>query len=243
MTSLRLIKAGGALIEDAGALSAFLDGFAAMPGMKVLVHGGGRSATALADRMGVPVKMVEGRRVTDQAMLEIVTMVYGGLVNKKIVAALQSRGVNALGLTGADLGLILADRRPAGKVDFGFVGDVRKVDISILVGLLERGVVPVIAPLSHDGNGNMLNTNADTVAAEVAKALAGCFDVTLEYRFEKEGVLNADGSFVPFIDPASFETMKASGAVSGGMIPKIQNALDAIRAGVSGVSIGKTKIY
>ena len=243
MESLRLIKAGGALSEDPEACSALLDSVAAIQGPKVLVHGGGRSATAFAARLGVPVKMVEGRRITDSAMLEVVTMVYGGLVNKNLVASLQARGVNAVGFTGADLGLILCDRRPAGEVDYGFVGDVRKVDVSLLSLLMDKGAVPVIAPLSHDGKGSMLNVNADTIAAEVAEALAACYRVSLEYRFEKRGVLAADGSLISEIDSASFQALKSSGTVSGGMLPKIKNALDALGRGVSEVYIGETLIH
>lgn len=243
MESLRLIKAGGALIEDPEACAALLDSFAAVPGRKVLVHGGGRSASALAARMGIPVKMVEGRRITDAPMLEVVTMVYGGLVNKNLVASLQARGVNAVGLSGADLGLILCDRRPVGEVDYGYVGDVRRVDVSLLSLLLDKGAVPVIAPLSHDGKGSLLNVNADTIAASVAEALSAYYEVSLEYRFEKRGVLASDGSLIPEIDSGSFISLKSSGAVSGGMIPKIQNALEALRRGVKEVYIGETLIH
>lgn len=243
MESLRLIKAGGAIIEDPEACTALLKDFAAIQGPKVLVHGGGRSASALAARMGIPVKMVEGRRITDSAMLEVVTMVYGGLVNKNLVASLQALGVNAVGLAGADLNLILCDRRPVGEVDYGYVGDVRKVDVSLLSLLLDKGAVPVIAPLSHDGKGCLLNVNADTIAAEVAQALGAYYRVSLEYRFEKEGVLDSDGNLIPEIDSDSFISLKASGAVSGGMVPKIHNALEALGRGVGEVYIGKTLIH
>jgi acetylglutamate kinase len=211
-----------------------------MPGLKVLVHGGGREATKVAAQLGVPTRMVEGRRITDEAMLRVVTMVYGGLVNKGVVAALQARGVNALGLTGADLGCMLAVKRPVKDIDYGFVGDIEKVDTSILADLISRGVVPVMAPLSFDGKGNLLNTNADTIAASVAKALAERFEVTLVYCFEKSGVLkdpDDDGSVIPLITKESFEGLVADGTVAGGILPKLHNAFDALEGGVSAVRI------
>lgn len=240
MLPINVIKVGGAVVEDHAQLDAFLDRFAALEGLKVLVHGGGRAATALASKMGVETVMVEGRRVTDAAMLDIVTMVYGGLVNKNVVAALQSRGVNAFGVTGADLGCILSIRRPAGEVDYGFVGDVVSADVSILSQVLFRGAVPVVAPLTHDGHGQLLNTNADTVAATMAKAFSSLFEVTLTYCFEMPGVLRNPedkDSVIPVIDEAAFAALKADGTVSGGMIPKLQNAFDALHSGVRKVVI------
>lgn len=161
-----------------------MDDFAAIEGYKVLVHGGGRSATKLAEQLGIESHMVNGRRITDAETLRIVTMVYGGLVNKNIVAGLQARGVNALGLTGADMDVIRSVKRPVKDVDYGFVGDVEQVNAGLLSELIHKGVVPVMAPLTHDGHGNMLNTNADTIAGETAKALSACFEVTLMYCFE-----------------------------------------------------------
>ena len=240
MLPINVIKVGGAVVEDHVQLDAFLDRFAALEGLKVLVHGGGRAATALASKMGVETVMVEGRRVTDAAMLDIVTMVYGGLVNKNVVAALQARGVNAFGVTGADLGCILSVRRPAGEVDYGFVGDVVSADVSILSQVLFRGAVPVVAPLTHDGHGQLLNTNADTVAATMAKAFSSLFEVTLTYCFEMPGVLRNPedkDSVIPVIDEAAFAALKANGTVSGGMIPKLQNAFDALHSGVRKVVI------
>lgn len=234
--SLTIVKVGGAVVEDAEKLSGLIARFSALPGFKLLVHGGGRSATAFASRLGLQSVMVEGRRVTDDAMLEVVTMVYGGLVNKNIVAKLQAAGVNALGLTGADLGYMLSDKRPAAPVDYGWVGDVRKVDASVLSDLIGRGVVPVLAPLTHDGKGNMLNTNADTIASSAAAALADAFDVTLVYCFEMPGVMK-DGKVIGRIGRADFEALKAEGTVSGGMIPKLSNAFGALAAGVSKVLI------
>lgn len=237
---LTLIKVGGKIVEEEATLQALLSDFAAIEGRKVLVHGGGRSATNLAARLGIESQMVNGRRITDAETLKIVTMVYGGLVNKNIVARLQACGVNALGLTGADMDVIRSVKRPVKDVDYGFVGDVERVDATLLGDLIAKGVVPVMAPLTHDGCGNMLNTNADTIAGETAKALAQLFDVTLVYCFEKRGVLrdeNDDDSVIPQITRADFEQLVADGVVQGGMIPKLENAFEALRAGVSQVII------
>jgi acetylglutamate kinase len=237
---LTLIKVGGKIVEEEATLQALLSDFAAIEGRKVLVHGGGRSATKLAARLGIESQMVNGRRITDAETLKIVTMVYGGLVNKNIVARLQACGVNALGLTGADMDVIRSVKRPVKDVDYGFVGDVERVDATLLGDLIAKEVVPVMAPLTHDGCGNMLNTNADTIAGETAKALAQLFDVTLVYCFEKRGVLrdeNDDDSVIPQITRADFEQLVADGVVQGGMIPKLENAFEALRAGVSQVII------
>ncbi len=238
MEKLTVLKVGGAVVEDPQALDAFLTGFAAMPGLKVLVHGGGREATKVAAQLGIRTKMVDGRRITDADMLRVVTMVYGGLVNKGVVAALQARGVNVLGLTGADLGCMLAVKRPVKDIDYGYVGDMEKVDTSILSDLISRGVVPVMAPLSFDGKGTLLNTNADTIASSIAKALAERFEVTLVYCFEKAGVLrdpDDDASVIPLITKESFVGLASDGTVSGGMLPKLQNAFEALESGVKEV--------
>lgn len=240
MEKLTLIKVGGKIVEEQATLSRLLASFAAIPGRKVLVHGGGRSATAMASRLGIESRMVGGRRITDKAMLEVVTMVYAGLVNKNIVAGLQAQGVNALGMTGADMNILLSNKRPVGEVDYGYVGDVRRVDAAALSALIEMGVVPVIAPLTHDGRGSMLNTNADTMAGETAKALASRYEVSLVYCFEKRGVLrdeNDDNSVIAEMTRQQFETYRAEGVVQGGMIPKLENAFDAIRHGVREVII------
>lgn len=240
MEKLSLIKVGGKIVEEQATLSRLLASFAAIPGRKVLVHGGGRLATAMASRLGIESRMVGGRRITDKAMLEVVTMVYAGLVNKNIVAGLQAQGVNALGMTGADMNILLSDKRPVGEVDYGYVGDVRRVDAAALSALIEMGVVPVIAPLTHDGQGSMLNTNADTMAGETAKALASRYEVSLVYCFEKRGVLrdeNDDNSVIAEMTRQQFETYRAEGVVQGGMIPKLENAFDAIRHGVREVII------
>ena len=237
---LTIIKVGGKIVEEEASLARLLDDFAALPGRKVLVHGGGRSATRLAERLGIESRMVDGRRITDAETLRVVTMVYGGLVNKSIVAGLQARGVNALGLTGADMDVIRSVKRPVKDVDYGFVGDVERVDATLLGDLIGRGIVPVMAPLTHDGRGHMLNTNADTIAGETAKALAARFDVTLMYCFEKKGVLrhaDDDESVISAIDRPTFEALAADGTIAGGMKPKIENALSAVEAGVSRVII------
>ena len=237
---LTVVKVGGAVVEDESQLTRLLQDFSNISGNKVLVHGGGRKATKTATLLGIESKMVGGRRITDADMLEVVTMVYGGLVNKNLVARLQAHGVNALGLTGADMNVIKSHKRPLRDgIDFGFVGDVDKVDGEMLATLISKGITPVMAPLTHDGQGNMLNTNADTIASETAKALAPYYDVTLVFSFEKKGVLanSDDDSVIPVITKDDFLRYKADGTISGGMIPKLENALAAIEAGVNSVVI------
>ena len=225
---LTIVKVGGAVVEDELQLSQLLKDFSAIEGRKVLVHGGGRKATKMAERLGIETKMVEGRRITDADMLEVVTMVYGGLVNKNLVAKLQANGVNALGLTGADANAIRSHKRPLKNgVDYGFVGDIDQADGEMLGRLIEAGITPVMVPLTHDGEGQILNTNADTIASETAKALANLYDVTLIFSFEKKGVLrnpDDDDSVIATINHADFENYKADGTISGGMLPKIENA-------------------
>lgn len=238
---LTIIKVGGAVVEDEAQLTQLLKDFSAIEGRKVLVHGGGRRATQVAASLGIESKMVNGRRITDAEMLNVVTMVYGGLVNKNLVARLQANGVNALGLTGADIDVIRSHKRPLKDgIDYGFVGDVDKANGEMLSRLIEEGITPVMAPLTHDGQGNILNTNADTIASETAKALAPYYDVTLIFSFEKKGVLrnpDDDDSVIPVITRENFIQYKADGTISGGMLPKIENALAAIDAGVSRVVI------
>ena len=232
---LTIVKVGGAVVEDELQLSQLLRDFSAIEGRKVLVHGGGRKATKMAERLGIETQMVNGRRITDKDMLEVVTMVYGGLVNKNLVARLQANGVNALGLTGADADVIRSHKRPVkmvdgSPVDYGFVGDVDRADGQMLSHLIEAGITPVMAPLTHDGEGHI----------ETAKALASLYDVTLIFSFEKKGVLSNpddDESVIPVITHADFERYKADGTISGGMLPKIENALSAVDAGVSRVII------
>ena len=241
MEKVTIVKVGGAIVEDNEQLAQLLTDFAAIPGKKVLVHGGGRRATKVAAALGIESKMVNGRRITDAQMLEVVTMVYGGLVNKNLVAKLQAKGVNALGLTGADMDVIHSHKRPVKDgVDFGYVGDVERANGKMLQTLIQEGITPVMAPLTHDGNGNILNTNADTIASETAKALAPYYDVTLIYSFEKKGVLSNpddDNSVIPVTTRSDFEKYQADGTIGGGMIPKIENALAAVDAGVKEVII------
>ena len=243
---ITIVKVGGAVVEDETQLQQLLRDFIAIDGPKILVHGGGRRATKIAERLGIETHMVNGRRITDEAMLEVVTMVYGGLVNKNVVARLQALGCDALGLTGADANIILSHKRsPLAvdglPVDFGFVGDVDRAAGNKIAHFIEAGLVPVIAPLTHDGQGHMLNTNADTMASETAKAMAAAgYDVTLIFAFEKPGVLrdaDDDASVIATINRADFLTYKADGTISGGMLPKIENALAAVEAGVSRVII------
>lgn len=255
MEKLTLIKVGGKIVEEEATLRQLLNDFSAIEGYKVLVHGGGRSATKIAVQLGIESKMVNGRRITDAETLKVVTMVYGGLVNKNIVAGLQALGVNALGLTGADMNLMRSKKRPVKDVDYGFVGDVEEVNADLLASLIHQGIVPVLAPLTHDKEGNMLNTNADTIAGEAAKALAKHFEVTLVFCFEKKGVLmdeNDDESVIPEIDRIAFANYVQKGIIQGGMIPKLENSFNAIDAGVKQVIItqaseihkGKgTKVY
>lgn len=239
---LTIIKVGGKIVEDKDSLAALLVQFANIKGHKLLVHGGGRTATDIAARLGVETTMVNGRRITDAAMLDVVTMVYAGLVNKNVVARLQAAGINALGLSGADMNVMRSDKRPVKDVDYGFVGDVKEVDADRLAQLITSGITPVMAPLTHDGKGSMLNTNADTIAGETAKACARHFETTLVYCFEFPGVLSNPedvNSVIPVITPASFEKLKDEGIITGGMIPKIENALAAVNAGVAKVVITK----
>ena len=233
------------MVEDELQLSQLLRDFSAIEGRKVLVHGGGRKATKMAERLGIETQMVNGRRITDSAMLEVVTMVYGGLVNKNLVARLQAHGVNAIGLTGADADVIRSHKRPpvvvdGSPVDYGFVGDVDNVANDTLAHLIEAGITPVLAPLTHDGEGHILNTNADTIASEAAMALAKDYDVTLIFSFEKKGVLSNpddDDSVIPVITRTLYNKYKADGTISGGMLPKIENALAAVEVGVTKVII------
>ncbi|MDO5570895.1 MAG: acetylglutamate kinase [Bacteroidales bacterium] len=240
MEKLTIIKVGGKIVEEKKSLLRLLEDFSKIEGKKILVHGGGRSATHYATLLGIESKMVNGRRITDEETLKVVTMVYAGLVNKNIVASLQAKGINALGLTGADMNIMLSEKRKVEEVDYGFVGDVKKVDASILAKLISEGVVPVLAPLTHDGMGSMLNTNADTIASETAKALSKYFDVNLIYCFEKKGVLNDendDESVIAVINKPKFVELVENGVVQGGMIPKLENAFKSIESGVKKVVI------
>lgn len=228
------------MVEDHQLLEALLDQFNRISGYKMLVHGGGSTATEIARKLGIETKMVDGRRITDIEMLNVVTMVYGGLVNKNIVAGLQARNCNALGLTGADLSLVRAKKRPVKEIDYGFVGDVEEVNSREIRLLLNENVVPVIAPLTHDGKGQLLNTNADTMASEIATELSAYYNIFLFFCFEKKGVLldeKDETSMIYELDSALFEKYKETGIISAGMIPKLENGFRAKRKGVKEVLI------
>ncbi len=240
MENIKVIKVGGKILEEEQSLLQLLDNFAAITGKKALVHGGGRLATTIGNKLGIESKYVDGRRITDHDTLQVVTMVYGGLANKTVVSQLQARNCNALGLTGADMNVILAEKRPVKTVDYGYVGDVKKVDGKRLASLIESDIVPVMAPLTHDKKGHILNTNADTIAAETAKGLSPYFEVSLVYCFEKPGVLmdeNDDNSIISLITPDSYKQLKTDNIIHSGMIPKLDNAFDALNQGVKEVII------
>lgn len=237
---LNIVKVGGAVVENDASLNTLLAAFCAIKGNKMLVTGGGKIATKMAADLGIASNMIEGRRITDEPMLRIVTMVYAGLVNKNVVAELQAKGVNAIGLCGADMDIIRCTRRPVGRIDYGFVGDVKSVNADALRTLIDAGAVPVLCPITHDGLGQLLNTNADTIASSLAAALAVDYDVTLTYCFEKNGVLldpDDPTSVIREMRKPDFERYRDEEVVSGGMIPKLENAFNAIDAGVNKVVI------
>lgn len=244
MKRLSVIKIGGNVIDNSEKLHQFLLDFKALPGDKILIHGGGKIATELGVSLGVEAKMVDGRRITDIETLRIVTMVYAGLINKNMVAQLQAKGCNAIGLTGADGNIIKAVKRPVKEIDYGFVGDLDEWSVSsaTLNSLLLAGLTPVLCAITHDGDSQLLNTNADTIASAVAVAMSSLYETVLVYCFEKRGVMRDvedDHSLVSEIRMAEFEGLKQEGIVSRGMIPKLHNAFEAIKSGVSAVYIGK----
>jgi acetylglutamate kinase len=244
MQRLLVIKIGGNIIDDEAKLQEVLQQCAALQEPFVLVHGGGKLATQLAETMGLPQQMVEGRRITDAASLKVVIMVYAGYINKTIVAQLQANGCNALGLCGADGNAILAHKRVDSSIDYGFAGDVDAVNAPLLAGLLQNEQTIVIAPITHNGEGQLLNTNADTIAQETAKALSAHFAVQLIYTFEKPGVLldaNDDSTLIPSINPKDYQQLKANGKIFAGMIPKLDNAFAALQSGVQKVIIGQAE--
>ncbi|TCO10520.1 acetylglutamate kinase [Natronoflexus pectinivorans] len=243
MQDLTIVKVGGKVVEEADSLFGLLNDFVSLPSPKILVHGGGRSATSVAARLGIETKMVEGRRITDGAMLEVVTMVYGGLVNKGVVSGMQARGCNALGMTGADMNIIQSVKRTNSAIDYGFVGDIKEVNANAIDALLKADVVPVIAPLTHDGNGQLLNTNADTMASALASAMSALYRVTLVFCFELPGVLkdiDNPESVISIINPNVYENLKRDGVVADGMIPKLDNSFDALKKGVYQIKITNT---
>lgn len=246
MDKINVVKIGGNVIDDPESLNRFLTVFSEIEGPKILIHGGGKEATRLSAAMGIETRMIEGRRVTDKQTLDIVTMVYAGLINKRIVSILQSLGCNAIGMSGADGNLIAATRRNPSPIDYGHVGDIdpAKVNSNIIRILLEDGLTPVVCAICHDQEGNLLNCNADTVAASLAIAASRLARTVLTYCFEKPGVLsdvNDDTSVIPLVSESGFKHMKDIGIIDKGMIPKIANALESARKGVSEVRICKAE--
>lgn len=250
MEKLYVIKIGGNIIDDESKLSSFLQSFASIQGKKILVHGGGKLATRVAGAMGIQQQMIDGRRITDAETLKVVTMVYAGFINKNIVAQLQANNCNAIGLTGADGNAILAHKRGSnsplgvGGIDYGFVGDVDAVNANLLNSLLQQNITIVLAPITHNSEGQLLNTNADTIAQETAKAMGSLYDTELIYSFEKAGVLldvEDETSVIKEINPSSYQELKAENKIFAGMIPKLDNAFAAINSGVSKVIIGKAE--
>ena len=244
MDKLYVIKIGGQIINDPARLTAFLKQFSSINDHKILVHGGGKLATDLATKLNIPQQMVEGRRITDAETLNIITMVYAGLINKSIVAELQGLGSNSIGLSGADGNLVLAHKRISGNLDYGFAGDIDKVNSAFLINLLKQNITPVICPVTHDQKGQLLNTNADTIAQEIAKAVAGMYEVVLVYGFEKKGVLQDlqdENSLIRKINAAEYNFLKQESVIHSGMIPKIDNAFAAISNGVKQVIIGEAE--
>ena len=244
MDKLYIIKIGGNIIDDEKKLSSFLRDFSEIGDNKILVHGGGKLATQLAERLGIKQSLVDGRRITDGETLKVVTMVYAGYINKNIVAQLQSNHCNAIGLCGADGDLILAHRRKHPVIDYGFVGDVDAINVKLLTNLLRQNLSVVVASLTHDQQGQLLNTNADTIAQEIAKATSTEFDVNLIYSFEKTGVLldtNDETTVIPTLSPSLYQQLKAKEKIFAGMIPKLDNAFTALNSGVKKVIIGKAE--
>lgn len=242
MEDVKVIKIGGNVVDNPYALDTFLSDFASAAGAKILVHGGGKVASTIGRELGIEPKMIDGRRVTDADTLRVVTMVYGGLINKNIVASLQRMGCNAVGFTGVDGAMVRSRRRSAAPVDFGEVGDPISVNANLLFTMIGGGFVPIIAPLTIGESGEILNTNADTMAQSIAVALARRARVELCYTFELAGVLDKSGAIIERITTASAAKLAAAGTISGGMLPKIENALKAVSSGVKQVNIGQTII-
>lgn len=241
MKQLNIFKIGGSVIDDKEKMKSFLESFSALDGMNMLVHGGGKIATRISDSLGIETKMIDGRRITSDEMIDVVTMTYGGLINKQIVSALQGYGVNAIGLTGADGNLMISNKRPVkDSIDFGWVGDPTSVNKEWLQHLLKEKFVPIIAPITHDGKGHLLNTNADTISSFLAISLSGHFQVELNYCFELDGVLrdkNDPSSLINKLNVSSYQDYKNEGLIADGMIPKLDNAFHAIHSGVEKVRI------
>lgn len=245
LQQLSIVKIGGEILNDPDRKSLFLEGFTELDGPKILIHGGGKQASEIAKKMGIETKMMHGRRITDAQNLDIALMVYAGLLNKKLVAELQAHGNEACGISGADGNAIRASKRPSQPVDFGYAGDIETVNAPFLHLLLGSGLVPVICALTHDGNGQMLNTNADTIAAETAIAMSSLYEVSLYYVFDKPGVLtdlSDETSVVPILNTATYRQMRETQQINEGMIPKLDNGFHALRNKVSGVQLGNVQM-
>lgn len=241
MKKLEVVKIGGKVIDDKAQLDSVLEAFSKMEGPKILIHGGGSKASEMEKTIGLIPNMVEGRRITDERSIEVVTMVYAGLINKKIVAGLQGFGCNAMGLSGADGNAILSQKRPVNKIDYGFVGDVDFVNGEFIESLLSSGLTPVFSAITHDGKGQLLNTNADTMASAIAQEMSKIYTVQLTLAFEKNGVLDANGKVISQINETSFSQLKQEKIVVDGMIPKLTNAFDAIKNGVANVRLSSAE--
>jgi len=242
---LSIVKIGGNIIEDETSLNAFLELFSNLEGKKILVHGGGKRATHMASKLGIESKMINGRRITDADTLEVITMVYGGLVNKNVVAKLQALNTDAIGLTGADVNSIKSDKRPVKEIDFGFVGDVKKVAHNSIDKLIQADFTPVFCAITHDGNGQLLNTNADTIASQVAVGMSNLYDTSIYYCFELNGVLrdiNDKNSVVRRIDSKVYKELLEQGIIADGMLPKLENCFDALKNGVNNINMGNTSM-
>lgn len=242
---LSIVKIGGNIIEDDMALRAFLKLFSNLEGKKILVHGGGKRATHIASKLGIESKMIDGRRITDAETLEVITMVYGGLVNKNVVAKLQSLNTNAVGLTGADINSITSDKRPVKEIDFGFVGDVKAVAHNSIDKLIQADFTPVFCAITHDGNGQLLNTNADTITSQVAIGMSHLYETSMYYCFELNGVLrdiNDKNSVVKHIDSNIYQELLDQGIIADGMLPKLENCFDALKNGVKNINMGNTSM-
>lgn len=245
MDTLKIVKIGGNIIEDEQSLNDFLSLFANLKGNKILVHGGGKRATNIASKLGIESKMVNGRRITDAETLEVITMVYGGLVNKNIVAKLQALNIDAIGLTGADVNSIISEKRPVTEVDFGFVGDVKKVAYQSINKLIKADFTPVFCAITHDGNGQLLNTNADTITSQLAIGMSKLYETSIYYCFELNGVLkdiNDKNSVIKYIDTNQYDDLLAKGSIADGMLPKLENCFDALNHGVKTINMGNTSM-
>ena len=243
---LSIIKIGGNIIEDDTSLNVFLKLFSNLEGKKILVHGGGKSATAMASKLGIESKMVNGRRITDKETLEVITMVYGGLVNKNIAAKLQALQIDAIGLTGADINSIKSNKRQVTNIDYGFVGDVKEVASNSIDRLIKANFTPVFCAITHDGNGQLLNTNADTIASKVAIGMSKKYETTIYYCFELNGVLrniNDQNSVVKYLNINTYNKLLKDGNIADGMLPKLENCFDALKNGVSKVNMGNTNMF